>query len=188
MANRVRAAVIGWSFLRSPIGAGTATAYRPATTLIGPWAAASSAGRATAGDLALEDLLGLPHEVTHDGQLLRLEALGHLLHLLDDGLLGVLQPLLGRRHQLHPDPAAVIGVPSALHHAGRFEPVEQEGHGAGAQPALVGQLAGRHGAEAAEDVQAAHVGPAQLELLGHPLVEVAGRPEVPDDLRPQLLR
>jgi len=35
--------------------------------------------------------------------------------------------------------------------------------------------------------QAAHVGPAQLELLRHALVEVAGSAEVPGDLVAELL-
>ena len=36
-------------------------------------------------------------------------------------------------------------------------------------------------------VETAHVGAAQLQLLGQPLIEVAGRAEVPHDLVPQLL-
>ena len=96
------------------------------------------------------------------------------------------QPLVGRRHHLDPHPTAVVGVPPPPHHAGILEPVEQEGHGPRAQPAHVGELAGRHGAAATQKVQAADVVPAQLELLGHPLVEVARRPEVPDDLRTEL--
>ena len=61
-------------------------------------------------DLALEDLLGLAHEVAHDGQLVGLEALGHLAHLLGDRLLQALESLPGRRDDLDPDPPAVLGV------------------------------------------------------------------------------
>ena len=102
------------------------------------------------------------------------------------GCCSVCEPLLGRRHQLHPDPAAVVGVPSPLHHAGLLEPVEEEGHRPGASARSRRRAGRRSWAEASQDVEAAHVGPAQLELLGHPLVEVAGRAEVPDDLRSQL--
>src|SRR5271166_6231178 len=74
-------------------------------------------------DLALEDLLGLAHEVAHDGQLVGLEALGHLAHLLGDRLLQSLQPVLGLRDDLDPDAAAVLGVAPARHHAGALQPV-----------------------------------------------------------------
>src|SRR5271156_6180612 len=38
-------------------------------------------------DVSLEDLFCLAHEVAHDCQFVGLEALGHLAHLLGDGLL-----------------------------------------------------------------------------------------------------
>src|SRR5271156_749290 len=107
MANRVRAAVIGWSFqARNEAGRSYST---------GPLRPSGAPGRlllagCRPGDLALEDLLGLAHEVPHDRQLLRLEPLGDLLHLLDDGLLRVLEPFLGRRYQLDPDAAAIVGI------------------------------------------------------------------------------
>ena len=140
-----------------------------------------------AGDLALEDLLGLAHEVAHDGELVGLEALGHLAHLLGDGLLQALQALLGRRDDLDPDPPAVLGVAAPGHHARLLQAVEDEGDGPGGQPALLGQAARGQRAEAANKVEAAHVGPAQLQLLGQALVEVAGGAEVAHDLGAQLL-
>ena len=91
-------------------------------------------------------------------------------------------------HDLDPDPAAVLGVAPPRHHARLLQAVEDEGHRPGGQPALLGQPARGHRAEAADKVQAAHVGPAQLQLLGQALVELAGGAEVPHDLRAQLLR
>ena len=76
----------------------------------------------------------------------------------------------------------------ARHHARLFQAVEDEGDGPGGQAALLGQVARGHRAEAANKVEAAHVGPAQLQLLGQALVEFTGRAEVPHDLRAQLLR
>src|ERR1700735_4744925 len=73
--------------------------------------------RDRSGDVALEDLLGLAHEVAHNGELVRLEVLGHLTHLLGDRLLQARQSLLGGRDDLDPDPAAVLGVPAPGHHA-----------------------------------------------------------------------
>jgi hypothetical protein len=40
---------------------------------------------------------------------------------------------------------------------------------------------------AANKVKTAHVGPAQLQLLGQAFIEVTGRAEVAHDLVPQLL-
>src|ERR1700728_3563044 len=159
----------------------------------GPGAAARSVVRRPgvllegAADLALEDLLRLAHEVAHDGQLVGLEALGHLAHLLGDRLLQALQALLGRRDHLDPHAAAVLGVAPAGHHARLLQAVEDEGHGAGGHTALLGQAPGGQRAEAPDQLQATHVGPAQLELLGQILVELAGGTEVPHDLGAQLL-
>jgi hypothetical protein len=143
--------------------------------------------RDRAGDLALEDLLGLAHEVAHDGELVRLEALGHLAHLLGDGLLQALQALLSRRNDLDPDAATVLRVAAPGHHAGFLQTVEDEGDGSGRQPALDGQLARRQRATAADEVQTAHVGPAQLQLLGQALVVFTGGAEVAHDFGAQLL-
>ena len=126
-------------------------------------------------DLALEDLLGLAHEVAHDGELVGLEALGHLAHLLGHGPVQALQALPGRGDDLDPHPAAVLGVAPTGDHAGLLEAVEDEGDGPGGEPALFGEVARGHGAEAADEVEAAQVGPAQLQLLGQALVEIAGR-------------
>ena len=49
----------------------------------------------------------------------------------------------GLGHDLDPDPAPVLGVAPARHHAGLLETVENEGHRSGGQPALLGQVARR---------------------------------------------
>src|ERR1700733_12572651 len=70
MASRTGAAVIGWS-LPCPNRAGNTEPTGPSGPLVilrGPLLE-----RGRPGDLALEDLLGLPHEVAHDGQFLCLE-------------------------------------------------------------------------------------------------------------------
>ena len=129
--------------------------------------------------MALEDLLGLPHEVAHNRQLVGLEALGHFAHLLGNGLLETLQPLSCRRDDLDPDSATVLGVAAPGHHARLFQPVQDEGHRPRGQSALFGQVTGGHRAQPANQIQTAQVGPAELQVLGHALVEVAGCAQYP---------
>ena len=103
------------------------------------------------------------------------------------GLLQAGQALLGLGHDLDPDPAPVLGVAPARHHAGLLEAVEDEGDRAGGQPALLGQAPGGERAVPGNKLQTTHVAAAQLQLLGQALVEVAGRAEIAHDLVPQLL-
>src|SRR6516162_9726576 len=61
---------------------------------------------------ALEHLFGLAHVVEHDGELVGLEAHRDLTHPLGDRLLQTGEALLSLGHDLHPDPAPVLGVAS----------------------------------------------------------------------------
>ena len=77
-----------------------------------------------------------------------LDEIGEMPFELQSRLLRILQLLLCRRHEFHPHPPSVIGVTAPRHHARRLQPIEQEGHGARAQLALLGELPCRHGAPA----------------------------------------
>src|SRR5581483_10064181 len=184
MANRVRAAVCK-AMLPDLQPGRNASAYWASRL---PFVRIKLFGtRDFAADLALKDLLGPPHEVPHNGELLRFETLGQLPHLLLDRLLRALEPAKRGRGQLHPDATSILGVTAPPHEPALFQPVQEERHGPGRELALLGELTRRHGALAPEQLQPAQVGSAQLELLRHPFVERAGCSEVPHNLRPQLL-
>ena len=84
-------------------------------------------------------------------------------------------------------PTPVLGVAPPRHHAGRLEAIEDEGHRPGGEARLLGEPARGQRTVAANKVKTAHVGPAQLQLLGQAFIEVTGRAEVAHDLVPQLL-
>ncbi|MCU1489913.1 MAG: hypothetical protein JWM85_1318 [Acidimicrobiaceae bacterium] len=105
-------------------------------------------------------------------------------------------PAVGRRLELHENPAAIVAISCSADEAGALEAVEHERHGAGGRPATARQLARAQRLLLLQKVQTPQVGPVDGKVVTDCVIEsvngtqespkrrpkLGGRPPLPDPL------
>ena len=154
-------------------GSGARAAETPGGRGAGQPEACARLGRgAQPGQVLPDDLLHLPVEL-HDQPQLVVGVLGHhrlpAEHQRQEDRRDVVQRPL--QHQADHDPAAVPRVALPAHVTGLLQPVGHPGDRGRGEPGRPGQLAGRHLAAEAEDVQAVQVRGVEADPVGRGLAE-----------------